>query len=354
MSVLDLIRPDLVSIQPYVINHEELDCKLHANELPWSPIAMANIDLNRYPASGLKNQLQMQLANYYQVKTDEIALTRGSDEGIDLLMRLFLRAGIDSIMQCPPTFPLYAFYAQLQQASVINCPLKEDDTGFHLDDDAIKSLWQPNCKLIMLCRPNNPTGTLIELVTIAKLCERFQNQSIIVVDEAYIEFSNAPSATNLIAQFDNLIVLRTLSKAYGLAGLRIGAVIAQPQIIHALQSVIAPFTLSSAVVDLGLRALKNKDWFVNTQNRLMELRQNLVADLLQIPWIDKIYPSNANFILVRTAHAQSLADWFGQQGIAVRFFGDNALLHHHLRITVGNGIQNARLLQAFVSFNGKS
>ena len=299
-------------------------------------------------------QLKKQLAIYYKLEPKELLLTRGSDEGIDLLMRLFLRAGIDSIMQCPPTFPMYAFYAQLQQAAVIDCTLLENAASFSLNVDKISTSWQPNCKLIMLCRPNNPTGDLIDLTTLSQLCKQFQDRSIIVVDEAYIEFSEAVSATSLIPQFDNLIVLRTLSKGYGLAGLRLGAVMAQSSVIEAVQKIIAPYTLSSAVVDLGLRALKNKEWFVSKWTSIQLLRTQLAANLEQSPWIDKIYPSAANFILVKTRYAHALTDWFKQQQIIVRSFAGSAFLPDHLRITVGSKHQNEQLITALNLFSGEA
>ena len=354
MSALDLIRPDLASIQTYSVMKDALDCQMHANELPWCPLTVKNLELNRYPATTPINQLQIQLASCYQVKPEQLLITRGSDEGIDLLMRLFLRAGIDRVMQCPPTFPMYVFYARIQQAGVIDCPLQENAASFNLDVDKMNASWRPSCKLIMLCRPNNPTGELIELTTIAKLCEQYRDQSIIVVDEAYIEFSEAESAITLIPQFDNLIVLRTLSKAYGLAGLRLGSVIAQSPVIQAMKKIIAPFSLSSVVIDLGLRALENKAWFASRWECIKLLRAQLATDLQQSPWINNVYPSAANFILVKTRYAHALTDWLKQQHIAVRSFADSALLPEHLRITVGNDYQNKQLITALNLFSGEA
>ena len=351
MSALALIRPDLLAIQPYDIKHEDLDCPLHANELPWSPLTLAGVTLNRYPTSAPKNQLRQLLADYYQIKAEELLLTRGSDDGIDLLMRLFLRAGIDSILQCPPTFSMYAFYACLQQAGVINCPLQENDQGFSMDLNALDTLWQPNCKLIMICRPNNPTGELIDLATIARLCAHYVNRAVIVVDEAYIEFATALSAASLIPQFDNLVVLRTLSKAYGLAGLRIGAVISQTPLIEALRKVTAPFTLSSAVVALAIEALQDKTWFVNSQQCISQLRAQLALSLQQCAWIEHVYPSSSNFLLIKTRQAAGLADWLLQHDIAIRAFTTSPL-QQHLRITVGNEEQNKKLLTALAAFDG--
>src|SRR5262249_51617430 len=152
----------LITMKAYVPNGDELNCRLHANESPRSPISIADLSLNQYPDARQQQRLQEQLAKHYQIKSEQMVLTRGSDDGIDLVMRLFLRAGIDSILQCPPTFPMYAFYARLQQAEVINCPL-DAVNDFNLDLQKLLALWQPNCKIIMLCQPNNPTASLLDL-----------------------------------------------------------------------------------------------------------------------------------------------------------------------------------------------
>jgi len=351
MSALDLIRPDLASMKSYIPGSDQLDGRLHMNELPWSPIDLPIARLNHYPAIEPQQQLQRQLSARYQVQPEALLLTRGSDEGIDLLMRLFLRSGMDSMMQCPPTFSMYAFYAHLQQAMVINCPLAEAE-GFSLNLELMREKWQLNCKLIMLCRPNNPTGNLIHLKTISELCQHYQDRSIIVVDEAYIEFSDEISATSLINQFDNLIVLRTLSKACGLAGLRVGAIIAQPAIIKALETIVAPFTFSSAVLDLSVRALQNTAWFEEAIQRIKVSRAAMMADLQRSRWIEKVYPSAANFILVKTHDAKALFEYFSRQSIAVRQFATTPSLQQHLRITVGDEVQNKSVLAALVSFTG--
>lgn len=352
MSALNLIRPDLMSIQTYVPRNDKSDYRLHMNELPWSPIESPNIALNHYPTMDAQRQLQEQLSSLYQVSMSALLITRGSDEGIDLLMRLFLQPGVDSILQCPPTFSMYAFYARLQQALVIDCPLNDADE-FRLNLELLHEQWQPNCKLIMLCRPNNPTANLIELETVVQLCQQYQDRSMVVVDEAYIEFSDAMSATHLIDQFDNLIIVRTLSKAYGLAGLRLGAVIAQPAIISALKMIIAPFTLSSAVIDLGIRALQNTTWFEEAIQQIKTSRIKLITGLQQSIWIENVYPSSANFVLIKTCFSNALFVYLESLGIAVRQFTQTPSLQQHLRITVGNELQNQRVLAAVESFRGE-
>lgn len=346
MSVLNLIRPELRDIPVYK-GEEDAQYRLHANELPWSPIERSSY--NCYPSYEMQSQLKQKLASYYGIEESELVLTRGSDEGIDLLTRLFLRAGKDALLYFPPTFSMYAFYVRLQQAELLECPLNKAD-NFSLSLKAIENNWQPNCKLIMLCNPNNPTGTMVSLDLIISLCERYRNQSLIVVDEAYIEFTDKQSATSLIKQFDNLIILRTLSKAFGLAGIRLGAIIAQPSIIAALNKIIAPYSISTATVSIALQALCNKQWFITAINKIQNEREKLLTQLANIAWIEKIYPSEANFILIKTAYAGELADYLAKNKIAIRQFSTSSLLHQHLRITVGSEEDNVFLINTLNSF----
>lgn len=348
MSILNLIRSELLDVPSYTTGEDMGQHRLHANELPWSAINADSIGLNFYPATQLKMQLQEQLAQRYQVDCEQITLTRGSDDGIDLIVRLFLNAGQDAFMQFPPTFSMYSFYARLQQAQILQCPL-DPANNFALSLKQVNQNWRENCKLIMLCNPNNPTGNLIDLQFIATLCELYKNRSVIVVDEAYMEFANGQSATTLLSQYDNLIILRTLSKAYGLAGLRLGVIIAQSQVIQAVNKIIAPYPLSSVVMRLALQALANNDWFTTAIRKIKNAREKLINDLKANPLIEKVYPSEANFILLKTLYADELASWFFQQGISIRNFSSNPLMHH-LRITVGDEQQNLLLIAALSSF----
>jgi histidinol-phosphate aminotransferase len=348
MSILNLIRPELLAITAYIPTEDNRRHRLHANESPWSPIVFQNLALNHYPNLKDQERVQTLLANCFAIKQDELLITRGSDDGIDLLMRVFLRAGIDSILQCPPTFSMYAFYAQLQQATVINCPLPAK-AGFDLSLDQLIASWTPNCKLILLCQPNNPTGNLLKLDNIAALCDYFTAKAVVVVDEAYIDFANVPSATTLLGTFENLIVLRTLSKAYGLAGLRLGAVCAQAHLIRALRNTLAPFTLSSVVMALAEKALENREWFSENIQRIVRARTEIFTQLQQLPWIEAVYPSQANFILLASPYALALMEHFANRNLAVRDFKTDPL-KNMIRITIGNDLQNQALMNALNTF----
>lgn len=349
MSVLNLIRPELLNSENYVPGGDTAQYRLHANESPSSPVSFGSIHVNIYPDYQLQATLEEQLAKQYQVNRNQLLLTRGSDDGIDLLTRLFLTAGKDALMQFPPTFPMYAFYVRLQQASLIQCPLDLED-NFNLTLEKIVNNWRPECKMIMFCRPNNPTGHLIDLNLIAATCERFRDQSVIVVDEAYVEFSGALSAASLIAHYDNLIILRTLSKAYGMANLRVGSIIAQPQIIQALNKVVAPYSISSVNVQLALEGVLNQTITQSSVASLCTSREELYKKLEALSVVEKVYPTATNFILFKTSCAKELTAWLAKQSIAIRDFPPQSLLHDHLRITVGSEEQNRLLLEAITSF----
>ncbi|TAL60080.1 MAG: histidinol-phosphate transaminase [Legionella sp.] len=347
MSILNLIRPELLNTPNYVPGGDQAQYRLHANELPWSPLADEEVNLNYYPDNELLKELQSELADRYQVQKDQLVLTRGSDEGIDLITRLFMNAK-DALMQFPPTFPMYAFYVRLQQGELLQCPLNLTD--FSLNLEQIKACWQPHCKIIMFCSPNNPTGNIFPLDLIAATCAEYQNRSVIVVDEAYMEFAKQQSAISLIPQFENLLVLRTLSKAYGLAGLRLGAVLGQAPLMQALLKVIAPYTIPSPVMQLARRALKKVDWLQQTLARIYQERDWLTLQLQRFDFIEKIYPTETNFILVKTNKAKELSTYLSQQGIALRDFPAYSVLNQHVRITVGDTAQNRLLISALSSF----
>lgn len=346
MSILDLIRPELKRVNNYTPGGDEANCRLHANELPWSPLPDA---INQYPDERQQYQLQQQLAGYYGVKTEQLVITRGSDDGIDQLMRLFLRPGQDNILQCPPTFPMYVFYAQLQNAGIINCPL-DIDNNFSLKVDKLFESYRPDCKLIMLCQPNNPSGTILPLADIKQICDYFYKKAIVVVDEAYIEFSDTDSAASLIDQFDNLVVLRTLSKAYGMAGLRVGSVIAQQPLTDALRTIIAPYHIPSPVLSLAQRALENQSWFQNSIQTILAERTRMQMALQSFSWVETIYPAHGNFLLIKSPLAQALFHWLAQHDISVRAFAASSLLADMVRITIGSAEQNTRLLNCLQTF----
>lgn len=333
MNIELLMRPDLLAMQAYGMerNTENL-CRLQANEQPFDPLPAYGWDLNRYPKP--PNALLARLCKRYQVAHNQLMLTRGSDDGIDALIRLFISAGRDEIILCPPTFSMYAISGRIQGAKLVTCPLHSED--FSLNQFAIQQAVTANTKLLFLCRPNNPSGTMIALETVAALAEEGRNRYMVVVDEAYIEFSEQSSASSLLKNYQNLVVLRTCSKAYGLAGLRLGAVLADPVLIRHLSTILPPYTLPTPVTELALEALQ-EDKF--DKRAFQRARQAMYAQLQTMRGIENVWPSEANFFLIQIRDSAALVAYMRKQGFCIK-----AVSPTLCRISMGNAEQNAACL----------
>ena len=243
-DVLRLARPDILELQPYqhAAWNPTLE-RLHANEMPWRATGdVSDAGLNRYPEPQPRALLE-RLARLYDLPASRILAGRGSDEAIDLLVRAFCRAGQDQVVVCPPTFGYYAIAARIQGAAVREAPLRVGDFG--LDLAAVSEAGQ-DAKLVFLCSPNNPTGQLLDEAAILELCHVLGAKALIVVDEAYIEFSRRASLASRLAEFPNLVVLRTLSKAYALAGARCGSLLASESIVGLLRRILPPYALPAS------------------------------------------------------------------------------------------------------------
>jgi histidinol-phosphate aminotransferase len=255
---LSLARPDILTLKPY--EHAVWDPayeRLHANENPWRATGDSSLaGLNRYPECP-PVELIARLAQVYGVNPTQLTVGRGSDEGIDLLCRAFCRAGVDSVIVCPPTFGFYKVAAKVQGANVIEVPLLKE-RNFALDRAAVLAAWNPSVKMVFLCSPGNPTGNLLDANDMEALCADLDSKAIVVIDEAYMEFANRKSFVGLLDRYSNLVVLRTLSKAYALAGARIGSIIADADIIDLLNRVLPPYaTPTSTVESHAIRTARN-------------------------------------------------------------------------------------------------
>ena len=253
--LLDLARPDLLDLEPYQhANWEPALERLHANENPWrAPGDNSAAGLNRYPEPQPASLIN-RLALLYEVEAERILVGRGSDEAIDLLVRGFCRAGVDGVLVLPPTFGMYKVAARIQGASVHELVLSTSQ-GFAPSAAAVRARWRPEIKLIFLCSPNNPTGNAYDPQIALDIARMLADQALVVVDEAYLEFARRPSLARLQRQAPNLVILRTLSKAYALAGARCGCVIADPSIIGLLRRVISPNAIPSATIEAVEHAL---------------------------------------------------------------------------------------------------
>jgi histidinol-phosphate aminotransferase len=273
-------------------------------------------------------------------------VTRGSSEGIDLLVRSFCSAGQDDVLQTPPVFALYEVYASVQGAACINVPLRPE-RGFALDTDALLAACDERTKLIFLCSPNNPIGTIIPRADILEVVQARAGKSVVVVDEAYIEYSDAASLASLVSEYDNLVVLRTLSKAMALAGVRCGAVIASAALIQLLDGVLAPYAVASPVIRYADDALSAEQVAAASLQieKVVSERERLSHELNSCKSVQRVWPSQANFVLVRFRDLASIERSLENNGIAIRTFDGSAALDNCARITVSSATDNDRLIE---------
>jgi histidinol-phosphate aminotransferase len=323
----------------------EAEVFLDANENPFSAFDGTELqNINRYPAPQPQILLK-EFSKLYNVSPDMILLGRGSDEAIDTILRTFCEPKQDGIIICPPTYGVYEVFAGIQEARLIEVPLKIERT-FELDVPGIIAAHSPEVKIVALCSPNNPTGSIIDTDALRTLVGQLSGKALIMLDEAYIEFSKLPSQIELIKEFPNLIVLRTLSKAWGMAGARCGVAIARPEIIELLQKVRAPYPLSLPVINLVSKALsaEGKRNYAETLNNILALKDELSKELKKLSVVEEVFPSEANFILVRVKDAALLVEKCRSLGIIVRDRSKEYGLKNCIRISVGTAEENERLI----------
>lgn len=348
-SPLALARAEILELEPYshAAWEPQLE-RLHANELPWrSAVDATHAGLNRYPEPQPRALVEG-LAALYGVPPAELLVGRGSDEAIDLLTRAFCRAGEDSVLICPPTFGMYAVAARIQGAGVVRVPLLDAEHGFSLDVPEMLARCRESVKLVYVCSPNNPTGNRIEARTLLALADAIAGRALLVVDEAYIEFSAAASLASEVARRPFLVVLRTLSKAHGLAGARCGALIAAPEIVSLLRKIIPPYAMTQPTIESVLAALEPGELAAAAERvaTIRAERTRLAQRLAELPCVARVFPSEANFLLVELRNASSAFARAREAGLLVRDVRAQPGLGRHLRITVGTPEQNARLLAA--------
>jgi len=354
-SVLDLARPELLRLSPYVPGAYEPDTlRLNSNESPWrAPGDPTARGLNRYPPPR-PEALTTLLSGYYGVPETEILVTRGSSEAIDILIRGFCAAGLDSIVICPPTFDMYRLYAEIQGARVIRVPLLRNtslDRDFAIDVEGILEQVFAGAKLVFVCSPNNPTGTSVAPADLERLCTESAGRAVIVIDEAYLEFSSCASFQVLQDRFDHVIVLRTLSKFVSLAGVRCGAVLARNTVIQFLERVLPPYTFPTPSIELVCQTL-GQDVLPVSEQRIGIIRAErarLESAFASFAHVEKAWPSDANFIFIQAADARRLVANARKAGILVRVFPNDPSLDNCVRITVGKPEDNDRLLAAIAN-----
>jgi histidinol-phosphate aminotransferase len=345
-----LARPEIQALQAYEhASWEPGFVRLHANESPWRIDGDPSVEgLNRYPEPH-PHVLADKLADYYSVPHGFVLPGRGSDEAIDLLVRSYCRAGIDSVLIVPPTFGMYGVAARIQGAKVLAVPTSATQ-GFQPDFTAIRRAVDATVRLVFLCSPNNPTGNLLSANELLKLARDLADRALLVVDEAYIEFSGRDSLAGSVETVPGLVVLRTLSKAHALAGARCGALIAQPEIVQLLQRVIQPYAVTQLSIEAAFLALSPANLMRTSErvNKLIAERERVASALGVIPAVSRVWPSAANFLLVQFGDARKAKQLMHAAGLLVRDFSRSTELTGTLRITLGTPEQNDRLLASLI------
>ena len=342
----DLARAEIRALKAY--QHASWEpglVRLHANELPWrAPHDASAAGLNRYPEPH-PLELAARLATLYGTLANWVLPGRGSDEAIDLLTRAYCHAGSDAVLITPPTFGMYAVAAGIQGAGVIEVPLRPEQ-GFALQPAAVLAALTPQVKLVYLCSPNNPTGNLFDRAAVLSLADRLAGRALLVLDEAYVEFAGQPSLVSELASHPALVILRTLSKAYGLAGARCGALLAHPEVIALLRKVIMPYALTQLTIEAVFRTLEPESLAVAAQ-RVAEIRaqrERLATALADLPGTLRVWPSAANFLLVEFADAGAALQRSRAAGFLLRDMRAHPALPGALRLSVGTQAQNEQLI----------
>jgi len=344
--VLALARPDILRVKPY--SHAAWIptlTRLHANEVPWRPQGdLTAAGLNRYPEPQPEALIE-RLSRLYAVAAASLLVARGSDEAIDVLSRIYLKAGSDAILQSTPCFGMYQVAAQIQGAGVIEVPL-DRARGWALDVERILSVWRPNVKIVYLCSPNNPTGNSLSPEALEAVCSALDGKAMVVIDEAYIEWSRRASLSSWLTRYSTLAILRTLSKAHALAGARIGALLGPPELIELARRVIPPYSLAQPTIEAALRALEPQELAAGRARieALLEEREYLRRGLLRTPLVEKVWPSDANFLLIDCSDADRFLRLGLAGGTIVRDMRSHPALPNSLRITVGTRSENDALL----------
>lgn len=345
-----LARQNILDLRPYSSARDEFtgdaEVFLDANENAFgSPDEMA---LNRYP-DPLQRELKQALAERHGIAPGSIFVGNGSDEAIDLLIRIFCTPGRDEIVICPPTYGMYRVAADVNDVKVREIPLT---AKFALDVDLILESMRTATKLIFLCSPNNPTGNALDTDEILRLAASVN--ALVVVDEAYGDFYEGKSLIGLIPQYPNLVILRTLSKAFGLAAARVGLAFADPVIISLLNKAKPPYNVSGLSQQAAIHAVREIGSVMRTVAQIRTERERLRAELTLLSVVESVFPSDANFLLVRFADAKAVYGELLTHKIVVRDRSREHGCHNCLRITVGTLDENERLLEAIRNYSRRT
>lgn len=339
----ELVRPNIRDLEPYHSARDEYQGKtatvfLDANENPY------NRPYNRYP-DPLQWELKEKLAPVKHVRPEQIFLGNGSDEAIDLPFRIFCRPGVDNVVSFTPTYGMYEVCAEVNDVEYRSVPL---ESGFRLNAEKLLAATDDHTKLIFLCTPNNPTGNDLDHKEIVKVIKGFEG--IVIVDEAYSDFSDLPTFRDALNEYPNLIVLNTFSKAWGCAAIRLGMAFASPEIISLYNKVKYPYNVNELTQKEALKQLEKRHHLRTWLTSIKTERNSMLHAFSQLPLCQEVYPSNANFFLAKVTDANAIYNFLVDRGIIVRNRNNVTLCGNCLRITIGTVEENAALLSALIDF----
>lgn len=339
MTIQNLIRPTIKALKPYSSARDEFQdvspdmVFLDANENPFEN------GVNRYPDPH-QNTLKTLLSKIKKVPTESMLLGNGSDEILDLIFRMFCEPHVDNVIILPPTYGMYEVLANLNAIETIKVQLSGN---FQPEIDTILNVSNSKSKILFLCSPNNPTGNSFSNADVEKLIKKFSG--IVVIDEAYIDFSVKRTWLDRLFEFPNLIITQTLSKAYGMAGIRLGICYASAEIIAILNAIKPPYNVNALTQNKAIEILKNVDLVKNQIDKILKERSYLIDELNKINFISKIYSSDANFILIKVDDANKRYNQLISKGIVIRNRTNQHGCENCLRITVGTSKENRQLLK---------
>ena len=340
MKIDSLVRNNIKNMSSYSSARDDYSgganknlIYLDANESPFEN------GINRYPDNKHKN-LKTVISKNKNINVNQVVFGNGTDEILDLIVRVFCNPNKDKIITLPPTYGMYDVIAKTNGVENIEIPLKSD---FSIDTDKILDLKTSNIKILFLCSPNNPTGNSFEINVLDNLIKKFNG--IVVVDEAYIDFSSQKSLTNLIDKYENLIITQTMSKAYGMAGIRLGMGFSNQKIINYLNKIKPPYNINVLTERKALEELNKIDEIKKNIDFVLNQRKLLVSSLEKLDFVEKIYKSDANFLLVKVDNADLRYNQLSEKGIIVRNRSNQPLCQNCLRITIGTKIENNSLIK---------
>ncbi len=347
MEINKLLRPHLRNLTPYSSARDEFqgtaEVYLDANE---NAFGSTSKDIYRRYPDPYQTELKSRIGEIKDIGIENIFLGNGSDEPIDLLIRAFCNPKTDKIMITPPTYGMYEVSANISDVEIVKVELSED---FMLDTTRILESIDENVKIIFLCSPNNPTGNSIDKRDIIEIVKK--TQGLVVLDEAYIDFSPNRSLISELNNYPNLIILQTFSKAWGLAALRLGMAFANPEIIGILNMIKPPYNINGATQELALNAIENEKKMQEMVKYMIAQKKQLISSLIKISSVKKIYPSDANFVLAKVDRAHEIYLKLIDNKVIVRDRSNVALCRDCLRITIGTKEENLKLIESLNYFN---